>query len=238
MSVIWANEINRAACKTYRHNFGNEYLVEGNIQRVRASTIPKFDILTAGFPCQAFSSVGLKDGFDDPRGNLFFEILRIAKVVKPRVMLLENVANLIKHDEGNTFRVIIDSLSQLKYHVVYQVMNAKEYGGLPQQCNRIYIVAFRFKKDLKKFQFPEKIPLVATAFDYFEKDKIDDKYYMDGHRMWKRMMEYMDDKKGFIDLQIGGCRAVWREYVQHCLRLWVVDLNGFLFFMIIILSGL
>lgn len=128
MSVIWANEINRAACKTYRHNFGNEYLVEGNIQRVRASTIPKFDILTAGFPCQAFSSVGLKDGFDDPRGNLFFEILRIAKVVKPRVMLLENVANLIKHDEGNTFRVIIDSSSQLKYHVVYQVMNAKEYG--------------------------------------------------------------------------------------------------------------
>lgn len=193
--IIWANEINRAACKTYRHNFGNEYLVEGNIQRVRASTIPKFDILTAGFPCQAFSSVGLKDGFDDPRGNLFFEILRIAKVVKPRVMLLENVANLIKHDEGNTFKVIIDSLSQLKYHVVYKVMNAKEYGGLPQQRNRIYIVAFRFKKDLKKFQFPEKIPLVTTAFDYFEKDKIDDKYYMNGHRMWKRMMEYMDDKK-------------------------------------------
>ena len=127
--IIWANEINRAACKTYRHNFGNEYLVEGNIQRVRASTIPKFDILTAGFPCQAFSSVGLKDGFNDPRGNLFFEILRIAKVAKPRVMLLENVANLIKHDEGNTFKVIIDSLSQLKYHVVHQVMNAKEYGG-------------------------------------------------------------------------------------------------------------
>ena len=99
-------------------------------------------------------------------------------------------------------------------------------------------MAFRFKKDLKKFQFPEKIPLVTTVFDYFEKDKIDDKYYMDGHRMWKRMMEYMDDKKGFIDLQIGGCRAVWREYVQHCLRLWVVNLNGFLFFMIIILSGL
>ena len=73
--IVWANEIDRAACKTYRLNFGDKYLVQGNIKNVDPCDIPKFDILTAGFPCQAFSSVGLKDGFDDPRGNLFFEIV-------------------------------------------------------------------------------------------------------------------------------------------------------------------
>ena len=193
--IIWANEIDRAACKTYRYNFGDKYLVQGNIKDVDPKLLPKFDILTAGFPCQAFSSVGLKDGFDDPRGNLFFEIARIAKTVKPRVMLLENVANLTKHDEGRTFEIINESLVKLGYQVVYKVMNACEYGNRPQQRNRIFIVAFRYKKDLNRFSFPGPIRLTKKAFAYFDKGKQDDKYYMDGHRMWPRMMEYMTDRK-------------------------------------------
>lgn len=193
--LIWANEIDKYACKTYRMNFGDSYLVEGDIQKIDTKDIPKLDILTAGFPCQAFSSVGLLQGFDDPRGNLFFETARVINAVKPRVVFLENVANLVKHDEGRTFDVIIKTLNNLGYHVVWQVMNAKEYGDLPQQRNRIYIVAFKYKKNLNKFHFPEPIPLTRTAFDLYDKEKQADKYYMDGHRMWDRMMEYMTDRK-------------------------------------------
>ena len=193
--LVWANEIDKHACKTYRLNFGDSYLVEGDIQTIDTKSIPKFDILTAGFPCQAFSSVGLLQGFDDPRGNLFFETARVIKAIKPRVVFLENVANLVKHNEGRTFEIIIRTLNELGYHVVWQVMNAKEYGNLPQQRNRIYIVAFKYKKNLNKFRFPEPIPLTRTAFDLYDKEKQADKYYMDGHRMWDRMMEYMTDRK-------------------------------------------
>ena len=193
--LVWANEIDKYACKTYRLNFGNKYLVEGDIQKIDAKDIPKFDILTAGFPCQTFSSVGLLQGFNDPRGNLFFETARVINTVKPKVVFLENVANLVKHDDGKTFDVICKTLESLKYHLTFKIMNAKEYGNLPQQRNRIYIVAFRNKSYLKKFKFPDPIPLTQTAFDLFDKSKQAERYYMDGHRMWDRMMEYMDDKK-------------------------------------------
>lgn len=192
--LVWANEIDKYACITYRLNFGDDYLVEGDIQEIKSKDIPSFDILTAGFPCQAFSSVGLLGGFDDPRGNLFFETARVAKAIQPRVLFLENVANLVTHDEGNTFKVIIETLNELNYFVTWQVMNAKEYGDLPQQRNRIYIVAFKNESDINRFRFPEKIDLTRTAFDLFDKKKKEDKYYMDGHRMWSRMMEYMDKR--------------------------------------------
>lgn len=192
--IVWANESDKYACKTYRLNFSQEKLIEEDIRKINVDDILKFDILTAGFPCQAFSSVGLMKGFEDPRGNLFFEIMRVVKKVKPRVIFLENVANLLKHDEGRTFKVIKEMLESYKYKVTYQVMNAKEYGNLPQQRNRIYIVAFRFKKNLNKFKYPDKIELTRTAFDLYDKNKQDDKYYMDGHRMWNRMMEYMTEK--------------------------------------------
>lgn len=192
--LVWANEIDKYACITYRLNFGDDYLVEGDIQEIKSKDIPSFDILTAGFPCQAFSSVGLLGGFDDPRGNLFFETARVAKAIQPRVLFLENVANLVTHDEGNTFKVIIETLNELNYFVTWQVMNAKEYGDLPQQRNRIYIVAFKNESDINRFRFPEKIDLTRTAFDLFDKEKREDKYYMDGHRMWSRMMEYMDKR--------------------------------------------
>lgn len=192
--LVWANEIDKYACKTYRLNFGEDYLVEGDIQKIPTSEIPKFDILTAGFPCQTFSSVGLLQGFDDPRGNLFFETARVISKVKPRVVFLENVANLVKHDNGRTFEIINETLENLGYIVSFKIMNAKEYGNIPQQRNRIYIVAFRYKKDFDRFVFPEPIPLKITAFDLLDKDKKPEKYYMDNHRMWERMMEYMTSR--------------------------------------------
>lgn len=87
--IVWANEIDKYACKTYRLNFGDEYLIEGDIQKLDTKDIPKFDILTAGFPCQSFSSVGLLEGFSDPRGNLFFETVRVINKIKPRVVFLK-----------------------------------------------------------------------------------------------------------------------------------------------------
>lgn len=192
--VIWANEIDKYACQTYRLNFGDAYLVETDIRTIDTGAIPEMDILTAGFPCQAFSSVGLQQGFSDPRGNLFFEIARVIHAKQPRIVFLENVANIIKHDEGKTFTVILSTLKELGYRVKYRVMNAKEYGNIPQQRNRIYIVAFRERSDCEKFVFPEPVQLTRVAFDLFEKERQPDRYYMDGHRMWKQMMEYMKDR--------------------------------------------
>lgn len=114
------------ACKTYRHNFGGDYLVEGDIKQVNAEDIPDIDILNGGFPCQAFSIAGLRKGFEDERGNLFFEIERILRVKRPRAVLLENVRNLESHDNGNTFRVIREHLQALGYYVCHRVLNTME----------------------------------------------------------------------------------------------------------------
>ncbi len=193
--IVWANEIDKYACETYRLNFGDEYLVEGDIRDIDISTIPNIDILTAGFPCQAFSSVGFQKGFDDSRGNLFFEIIKVIKYLKPRVVFFENVANLLKHDEGKTFDIIKFIIKNLGYSSKAKIMNAKFFGDIPQQRNRIYIVSFKNKEDFDNFNFPEKIPLTKTAFDLFDKDKKDERYYMHGHKMWNKMMDYMTDRK-------------------------------------------
>ena len=103
--IVWANEIDKAACKTYRHNFGSSYLIEADIKKVDTNSIPDFDVLTAGFPCQPFSIVGKQRGFNDDRGTLFFEIQRIIKSKRPKIVLLENVANLIEHNNGKSFEI-------------------------------------------------------------------------------------------------------------------------------------
>ena len=192
--IVYANEIDKYACRTYRLNFPNTNLVEDDIQQVNVETIPDFDVLVAGFPCQAFSSVGLKKGFDDPRGNLFFETARVIKAKKPKAVFFENVANLLKHDNGNTFDTIKRTLEELDYYVVYKVMNASDYG-IPQQRNRIYIVAFLDQEKANSFIFPESRVLKKTAFDLLEKEKVDDIYYMDNHKKWAELSKTVIDKK-------------------------------------------
>lgn len=192
-SIVWANEIDKYACRTYRLNFGDEYLVEGDIQDVKTQDIPDFKVLISGFPCQAFSSVGLEKGFKDPRGNLFFETARVIAAKKPEVVFFENVANLVKHDEGRTFLTIYNTLAELGYCVRYKVMNASDYG-IPQQRNRIYIVAFNDESRCDKFVFPEERPLKIDAFALFDKERQPDSYYMDNHKMWNDMVAFMTDK--------------------------------------------
>jgi len=180
-NICWANELDHAACNTFRYNFGNNYLVEGDIHRVDESTIPHADVLAAGFPCQSFSIGGKKKGFSDPRGQLFFEIIRIAKKVHPQVIFLENVENLMEHDSGKTFQVIHASLLELGYIVHYKPMPSHEYANIPQTRRRIFIVATRDTGFSKSFHFPEPIPLTVKATDWIDRNvKQPDIYYFSG----------------------------------------------------------
>lgn len=166
--IVWANEIDKDACKTYRHNFGDSYLVEGDIKDVDPAAIPDIDILNGGFPCQAFSVAGYRKGFEDERGNLFFEITRILEVKKPKAILLENVKNLEGHDHGNTFKVIKEQLELLGYHVHHKVLNTMEFGNVPQNRERIYIVGFLDKDAYDKFTYPSAIPLTKNIHDVID----------------------------------------------------------------------
>ena len=121
--IVWANEFDHDAATTYRVNFGGEHLVEKDIRRINPQDIPDFDVLVAGFPCQPFSIMGRQKGFNDDRGNLYFEIGRIIDIKRPPIVFLENVENLIEHDDGKTFLVIYNTLAQFGYAVKYKVLD-------------------------------------------------------------------------------------------------------------------
>ena len=191
--IVWANDIDRAACMTYRHNFGNHYLVEGDIRDIDADSLPDFEVLTAGFPCQPFSIAGRQKGFKDKRGNLFFEITRIVDVKRPPVIFLENVANLIEHDEGKTFLVIYNSLAQFGYTVYYKAMAANNYGNLPQIRKRIYIVALRDEE--KIYHHPDPVPLKVLSDQIINRHiRKDSLYYYNGLTLYDYLKDKMWDK--------------------------------------------
>ena len=177
--VLWANEFDRYACETYNHNFPEHNLICDDIYNLtKPKELGKVDIITSGFPCQAFSHAGYKKGFDDPRGNLFFETARFIKAIKPKAFLLENVSNLKSHDDGNTFEVIEEVITkELSYSFLYFVINSKDYGNIPQTRSRIYIVGFRSKECTKKFQELEKIPLTLEIKDILSQGKQDGNHY-------------------------------------------------------------
>lgn len=177
--TVYANEIDSNAAKTYELNF--DLKVDNRpIQKVNPDTdVPKVDVILAGFPCQSFSIAGYQKGFDDEKnGHLFFDLAKIIEKKKPRAVFLENVKNLLSHDNGNTYLVISKTLQELGYYVKHQVLNAMEYGNIPQNRERIYIVAFRRKDNFKNFEFPEPIKLTTKLSDVIDFDKkVEDKYY-------------------------------------------------------------
>lgn len=179
IKTVYANEFNNYAADTFEKNF-KVRVDRRDIHAVPVDEIPDFDILLAGFPCQAFSIAGYRQGFDDEkgRGELFFELIRIMTKKRPRVAFFENVKNLVSHDHGNTFRVICEQLDLLGYRVAYQVMNACEYGNVPQNRERIYIVAFRDLDDYIKFKMPLSVPLTKMIRDIIDFGAtVDKKYY-------------------------------------------------------------
>lgn len=171
---VFSSEFDEDACKTYEANFGEH--PAGDITKIEARDIPDFDILLGGFPCQAFSIIGKKEGFaNETCGTLFFDIERILKEKMPQAFMLENVRNLTAHDNGNTFRIIRTHLEALGYKVYSKVLNALDYG-VPQKRERIIIVGFLNDVD---FVFPSPVPLEErqTLTDILETN-VDRKYYV------------------------------------------------------------
>ena len=135
---IGSCEIDKYARQTYAKNFGHEPEYR-DVREIKPGELPDFDCLCAGFPCQAFSLAGKRRGFEDTRGTLFFEIARIAREKQPSILLLENVKGLVSHDKGATFRIILETLDELGYDVVWQIINSKYF--VPQNRERIFIIA-------------------------------------------------------------------------------------------------
>lgn len=154
------------AQQTYSHNF--DEMPAGDITQINGSDIPDHDILLAGFPCQPFSIIGDKQGFEDTRGTLFFDIARILKQKQPGAFLLENVKQLLTHDKGRTFAIIEEQLSQLGYATYHKVLNALDFG-LPQKRERIFIVGFR---EPIGFEFPKPVGAYKPLSEILEPDEV------------------------------------------------------------------
>ena len=177
-STVYINEFDKNAQETISVNFPDVRLDRRDIHEVKAEEVPSTDLIVGGFPCQAFSIAGYRKGFEDERGDLFFELLRIIKFHKPRAIFIENVKNMVTHDHGNTFKVIREALTLNGYYIKWKVMNSKNYGDIPQNRERIYIVGFLSRNAFDKFKFPEEIELKKTLKDVIDFDTLEEeKYY-------------------------------------------------------------
>lgn len=175
--IVWANDNDEFACMTYRHNFPKVNLAEADIRAIDKTSIPDCDIVAAGFPCQPFSICGKQKGFNDERGNLFFEVGKVIDAKQPKIVFLENVANLTEHDKGKTFNVIHNELAGRGYYIRYIIADACDYG-IPQHRTRTYIVALKDKLMCDGFRFPDKVPLEKHIADIIDTSvKVADHYY-------------------------------------------------------------
>lgn len=192
--VVYANEFDKYARETYSLNYPHTKLDARDIHIVPADEVvdqdgnDNIDIVVGGFPCQAFSIAGYRKGFEDDRGDLFFELLRIIEAKKPKAIFVENVKNMVSHDHGNTFKVIREALTENNYFIKWKVLNGKDYGNVPQNRERIYIVGFDNKEAYDLFEFPEEIELTTSLRDIIDfGDKKDELYY------------YREGKQRFFD---------------------------------------
>ena len=165
---VYSNEWDPHAQKVYADNFG--HIPEGDITKVDEKTIPNHDILCAGFPCQAFSISGKQRGFEDSRGTLFFDVARIVKEKKPKIVFMENVKNFATHDGGKTLSVVKSTMEELGYTFYQKVLNSVTYG-MPQKRERIYMVCFRNDLDINTFKFPKPFKLTRYVNDFLLKDE-------------------------------------------------------------------
>lgn len=194
ISCVFSSEIDKFAIQTYANNYGE--IPSGDITKIDERDIPAHDIIMAGFPCQAFSVAGLRKGFEDTRGTLFFEVARIANYHKPQVLFLENVKGLINHNKGDTFNSIKNVLNEMGYKIFYQVLNARDFG-VPQNRERIYIVCFRDNNI--DFKFPEPPKIRTTVGSILEKE-VNPKYTL-SDKLWqghqRRKEEHKNKGNGF-----------------------------------------
>ena len=193
--TVWANDFEPKCKLTYDLNFKEAPLTVADITKVSVDDIPDCEFVVGGFPCQAFSVAGYRQGFKDEkgRGNLFFDVARIIEAKKPVGFLLENVKNLKTHDKGNTFKVIEKTLTDLGYHIKTQVLNSMDYGNVPQNRERIYIVGFKDEKIANRFEFPKQIKLTKDVRSVLDKE-VDDKYYYNDKPLYERIKDDIVDE--------------------------------------------
>lgn len=175
--IIWSNEIDNKATETFKANHSSEIVVD-DIHNIKTESIPNVDVIVAGFPCQAFSIAGYQKGFKDKRGEIFFQLARVIKGKIPRVIFIENVKNLLRHDKGKTYKIIKKTLEGYGYNLTTMLLNASEYGNIPQNRERIYIIGFKNKKDLTNFRSIKPIILEKKISDIIDfNKKVEDKFY-------------------------------------------------------------
>ncbi len=182
IKTVFVSEWDEYAQKTYKANFKDDFGIAGDITQIDEKEIPSFDICLAGFPCQAFSLAGKRQGFEDDykglcRGTLFMDVARICEEHKPSVIFCENVKGLVIHDKGQTFKIICKTFEDLGYKVFHKVLNSKNFG-VPQNRERIYIVAFRNDIAPDKFVFPETTDDTKRIKDIVEEKPVPAKYYL------------------------------------------------------------
>jgi len=200
-NFVFASEIDKHAQKTYYENFKD--FPYGDITQIDEKNIPSHDIILAGFPCQAFSIAGHRKGFEDTRGTLFFDVARIAKYHKPKVLFLENVKGFVGHDNGNTFKTVKKTLEDLGYKIFSEILNSKDFG-VPQNRERIYIVAFL--DNSIQFKFPQKIKLSKKIKDCLISD-IDKKYYYNNKPLYEKIKNDVIDEDSIYQWR--------RQYVRE-----------------------
>ena len=195
--AVFASEIDKYACQTYRANFG-EYPAS-DITNIEANIIPDHDVLLAGFPCQPFSiagvskykSLGLEHGFlDATKGTLFFDIARIVKTKRPAILFLENVSNLVTHDQGRTFQIIKSTIEDLNYNFYYDLHDGQHF--VPQHRKRVIIVAFNndIFKDRERFAFPA-MPVAEHRLRDILETEVEAKYTLSDN-LWQYLQAYAD----------------------------------------------
>lgn len=210
--IVYSNDIDRYACATYRRNFGE--IDERDIRLVDPHSLPEFDVLLAGFPCQPFSVIGKRDGLSDPRGQLFNEVIKFLDARSPRAFVLENVKNLLRHDKGETYKFIKDALEDAGdgYTVFESILDSKNFG-VPQHRERVYIVGI--KNPHKEFIFPERssFPGIEKLAQVLEK-KVPDKYYL-SQKYYEGLMAHKErhaaKKSGF------GCEVLDPKGISNTL---------------------
>lgn len=202
---VYSNEWDIPVQEVYYENFGD--VPEGDITKVDEGTIPDHDILCAGFPCQAFSISGKRRGFEDSRGTLFFDVARIVKEKKPKIVFMENVKNFATHDGGKTLEVVKATMEELGYSFHQRVLNAVDYG-VPQKRERIYMVCFRNDIAVRNFMFPKAIKLTRHVEDFLLEDTV-----LTEHLYVNREDTYYNDRKDDV-------------YSNKSIRLGIVNKGG------------
>ena len=209
-NVLWANEIDKNSCLTYRNNFSHQ-LIEGDIKNLKGKDLKSVDILCGGFPCQPFSIAGYRKGFDDDRGNVFFEIIRLVNELKrkPKVLFLENVKNFKSHDQGKTFQTVVNIIKEQGYSVFFVVLNTSDFTKIPQNRERTFLICFKDEvnwESLNKttsmsYKFshlfpPKKVKSNKPITDFLETKEIPENfYYRQDKYMYTELRKMMKSKE-------------------------------------------